>query len=149
MAGLIFNVKTEAETALTAATVKTVLQVDTPTNQRAKLLQWGVYFDGTSATAEPVVVQLCLQNAAITGTACTEQENHPADETIQTIGLYNATVEPTTNTLIKSVNVHPQSGYESQSPFGQEYIIAGNSFLGIRCTAPAGVNVHAWMLLEE
>ena len=46
------------EIALSAATVKTVLQVVTPATTGLKVIQFGIYFDGTSATAEPVLVSL-------------------------------------------------------------------------------------------
>lgn len=139
----------DAEVALSADTWKTVLQIRNPANHRVAILGYGVYFDGTSATAAPVQVELADQSGAATGTAVTPAKQGPYSETVQTTAVYNATGEPTTSNTIKIVNVHPQSGYEVQFPFGQEYVMAGDDDVGIRCKAGASVNVHAWILFEE
>ena len=45
-------------TPLTASTAKTVIRVKAPTNQRAKVLGYGFFFDGTSNSAQPVQIQI-------------------------------------------------------------------------------------------
>lgn len=139
-----------AEVACVAATAKTVLQVTAPTNIRVKLLGWSVSFDGTSATAEPVVVRLLRQTTAGTMSSLTPTKMDPGtDETLQSTAQHTATVEPTAGDTLHRVNIHPQTGYETLYPLGQEKIIQGGGRVGIEVTAPANVNVIATMLCEE
>ena len=60
-----------AEVALSAAVARTVIQMVAPANHRVVLTGWGVYFDGTSANAEPVQVEIVLQTTAGTMSALT------------------------------------------------------------------------------
>jgi hypothetical protein len=139
-----------AEVALVAATAKTVLQILAATNQAVKVLGWGVYFDGTSSTGEPVVVELIRQTTAGTMSALTAEKIDPGRaETIQTTCTHTATAEPSTTTAMTRIEVHPQSAYEKLFPFGQEIIVPGAGRLGLRCTAPAGVNVVGFFRCEE
>lgn len=149
MAGLIGYCDTEGEVALVAATAKTVLQIAAPTNQRVKVKEWGVFFDGTSASAEPVVVRVLKQTTAGTMSSCTETKRTPGSETLQVVGQRNASAEPTASDIVDRIEVHPQAGYEKQFGPGDEIILAGGERLGIECTAPAGVNVSAKFAWEE
>ena len=149
MAALILSVST-AEIALSAATLKTVLRIKAAANQRLKLLRWGVTFDGASPTAEPVQVRLLRQSTDGTFTSVTPV---PTDgsltETPQTTAGHTATVEPTPGAVIEPFEVHPQGGLNIIYPFGQEVIVPGGGRLAIDCTAPAVVNVRAFMIFEE
>lgn len=141
---------TTAEVALTAATARTVIQLVAASNHRVKLLSYGVYFDGTSSSAEPVQVRLLRQTTAGTMTSLTlTKRDDSIGETLQTTGQHSATAEPTAGDVLEVKEVHPQSGYEKVFPFGQEIIIGGGDRAGIECTAPAGVNVRAEMIFEE
>ena len=139
-----------SEVALAAATAKTVVQLTAPSNQRVKILGWGVYFDGTSTTAEPAQVTLSRQSTAGTMTSLTPV---PLDdslaETLQTTAQHTATVEPTTGAAIDMAEVHPQGGYEVIYPQGQERLVGGGDRVGLVCTAPANVNVRAKLIFEE
>ncbi len=139
-----------AEIALVSATLKTVIQLTTPANHRIKILGWGVYFDGTTSAAEPVVVSLVRQTSTGTMTPVTPVKRDPSvSETILTTAAINASVEPTTTDIIESKEVHPQSGYEKIYPFSQEIIIGGSGRVGIICTAPNTVNVIGYVMFEE
>ncbi len=141
---------TTAEIALTAATAKTVLQAVAAANHRVRCLGWGVFFDGTSSSAEPVQVRLLRQTTAGTMSALTPTKlDDSLAETILTTAQHTATVEPTAGDVLDVIEVHPQQGYEIRYPMGQEPIIGGGDRLGIECTAPANVNVRAKLLLEE
>lgn len=141
---------TTAEIALSAATAKTVLQLVAPSNHRLKVLAWGVYFDGISGSAEPVQVRLIRQTTAGTMSALTPVKvDDSLAESLQATAQHTATAEPTAGDVLKGIEVHPQSGYEEHCPFGQEYIVGGGDRVGIECTAPATVNVRAWMRFEE
>ncbi len=139
-----------AEIALSAATAKTVCQLRAPTNQRVKILAWGIYFDGISNSAEPVQVRLLRQTTNGTMTTLNPVKvDDSISDSLQTSGGHTATAEPTAGDLLKRIEVHPQSGYEEQCPFGQEYIVGAGDRVGIECTAPATVNCVAWIRFEE
>jgi len=151
MAALICSVTT-GEIALAAATAKKVLHLKAAANHRVKLLSWGCYFDGVSVTDAPVVVSMCEDTAtgSITGTALTEvKHDRGADETIQTAGLHTVTAGTSGDTAIKTIEVHPQQGYEFVAPMGQEYIIPGSVGVYWSITAPAVVNVTMYAVWEE
>lgn len=139
-----------AEVALGAGVAKTVIQITAPSNHRAKVLGWGVFFDGTSTTAEPVQVTLSRQSTAGTMTSLTPV---PLDdslaETLQVTAQHTATAEPTTGATLDAIECHPQQGYEKMYPLGQEPIVGGGDRIGIICTAPATVNVRAKIIFEE
>lgn len=150
------NVLQWAETALVGAAAKTVVTIRPAANCYAALLAWGVYFDGISPTAEPVQVELLRFTAATTGTYSTGtpvawDDAHGA--TCQTTAFYAYTVEPTNAAgIIWSGEVHPQTWYEVLYPYGQEPIVGGsatNMKLGLRCTAPVGVNCRGYFRWED
>lgn len=140
---------TEGEIALTAATAKTILQIVAPTNQRLALCSFSVAFDGISGSAEPVQVDILRQTTAGTMTAATVVREGVGSETIQTSAQKNATAEPTAGDVLRRYNIHPQTGYERVFTLDEELLISGGSRLGLRCTAPANVNVVGHMTVEE
>lgn len=150
MAGLRVTAENTAAVALAAATAKTVIQLNAPTNQRIKIQRVGFFFDGASTTAVPVAVRLVIATTAGTNTALTLNKLVSSDsETIQTTAGENATVEPTKTTLLDSWLVHPQMGLDLTYAFGQEKIIVGGSRAALEITAPAVVNVRAKIDFEE
>ena len=145
-----------AETALAAATAKTLITIQPAANCYAALLAWGVYFDGVAPTAEPVQVELLRFTAATAGTYSTGtvvKWNDALPATVQTTARYAYTVDPTNAAdIIWSGEVHPQTWYEIMYPFGQEPIVGGsnaNMKLGIRATAPANVNSRGYLRWED
>lgn len=149
MARLNASIQT-AEIALTAATAKTVIQLVSPSNHRVAITSWGVFFDGTSVTAEPVQVRVLRQTSAGTMSALTPVAmDGSVGETIQSTAQHTATVEPSAGNILLSIEVHPQQGFKEFFPLGQEIILQTASRVGIECTAPAGVNVRAQITFEE
>lgn len=150
MAGLLWTAKPTAEVSCPAATAKTVLQVTAPANQRLRIIGFGVYFDGTSVSAEPVNVKLVRQSSAGTMSSVTPTKSDDSlPETIQSTASVDASAEPTTGDVIKFINIHPQSGYEMASGVKDEDWIKGGGRVGIIVTAPASVNVIPWIKCEE
>lgn len=149
MARLPIVITTEGEIALVAATAKTILQAVAPTNQRGALKSFSVAFDGTSAAAEPVQVDLLRQTTAGTMTAATPVKEGVGSETIQFTAQKNASVEPGSGDVLRRYEVHPQAGREIRFGIDDEILIPGGTRLGIRCTAPANVNVAGHMSIEE
>lgn len=150
MAGLRCTAENTAAVALAAATAKTVLQLNCPANQRIKIQRVGIFFDGASTTAVPVLCRLVIATTAGTNTALTLNKLVSSDsETIQTTAGENATVEPTKTTLLDQWLIHPQMGVDLTYAFGQEKIVVGGGRVALEITAPAIVNVRAKIDFEE
>lgn len=148
MAGIVCIAQT-SEVSLSAATAKTVIQVVAASNHKVKVLRWGVFFDGTSATAEPVQVRLLRQSTAGTMSSLTPTKQTTDSETVQTTAQHTATAEPTAGDVLDICEVHPQSGYEVVLTPDNYIWVAGGGRIGIECTAPATVNVRAKIVFEE
>ena len=149
-AGYVVN--NTADVALTAATAKSILAVINAANGLIRATGLGVSFDGVSATAEPVTIELCRSTQATAGTttAFTPLQVRGAVRTVQATAAVNYTAEPTVLTVTHTWLVHPQSGFTIQFPFGREpEQTASANALTVRCTAPAGVNVRGWLEFEE
>lgn len=150
MAGLRVTAENSAAVALSAATAKTILQLNAPANQRLKLQRVGVFFDGASTTAVPVLVRLVIATTAGTNTSLTLNKLVSTDdETIQSTAGENASAEPTKTTLLDQWLVHPQMGIDITYAFGQERVVAGGGRVALECTAPASVNVRGKIDFEE
>lgn len=148
-----YTVETNGDIALSAATAKTIMNVINATNGLIRIVEIGVSFDGTSATAEPVTVELCnsTQATAGTSTAHTILQTGGPTRTVQATAARNYTAEPTTLTVLKRWLVHPAGGgIIVQFPLGREpEQVTTADGLCIRCTAPATVNVQGYMEFEE
>lgn len=152
MSGKLVAYVTPVEVALSAATAKTVLQVATTAGTnlpRGVIKKLAIMFDGISTIAEPVVIKLIRQTTAGTATTLTGVAVNNFSDTILTAGAYNFSAEPTSGDVIDVVEVHPQSGYSIIYPLGMEPVVASNTRLGIVVTAPASVNCHASIWIEE
>jgi hypothetical protein len=150
MAALQFYVDIPSTSLGTTATV--VAWATAPSNQRVKVLGYGFFFDGTSNSNQPVQIQLCSPTTG-TYTANTNAVlNEPElTETIQTSYGVAASTQPTisASNTYKTFTVHPQLGYEYLAPLGQEKIIKGGTTWAASITAPNGVDVRGYVLLEE
>jgi hypothetical protein len=151
MARIRFAVHSAGEVALVTATAKTVVQVIAATNTRVAVRGYSVSFDGVAGDGEPVVVDVMRQTDGGSGSsAATVAKDDPGgSETLQTTGIKGPTSEPSASTILRQYNIHPQTGAEWRLAFDEEIIIAGGGRLGLRCTAPAGVNALASFFCEE
>lgn len=154
MARAVYKVITGADVALTAATAKSVLGWRAGTAFALVLRRVGVYFDGVSATAEPVLVEYCYATFATNppGTASTTVTPTQVGGRVLTHGTTaarNWTAEPTVLTVLDEELVHPQMGKVEWVPPGDEWDTALNEGFVIRVTAPAAVNVRASMTAER
>lgn len=150
MAGLRVTAENTAAVALVAATEKTAIQLNAPAQQRLKIQRVGIFFDGASTTAVPVLVKLITVTTAGTNTALTLNKTVSSDsETIQTTAGENASAEGTNSTLLDQWFIHPQMGLDLTYAFGQEKIVVGGGRVAIKCTAPAAVNVRCKVDFEE
>ena len=150
MSGII-AVATTSTLILAAGTPKTLVQLYAPTNQKVRILGWGVYFDGISATAKPVYVRVLKQLSAgtMSGAGGVVATIETVTESLRTTATFNATAEPSSGAVVDSVLVHPQQGYEIRFPFDQGILLSGNERIGIEVTAAAGVNAVGKFVFEE
>lgn len=140
---------TEGEIALAAATAKTVVQIVAAANHCVAVKGVGVSFDGTSASAQPVEVELLRQSTAGTSSAGTPVEETITGTTLQTTSRITITAEPTPGTVLRRWDIHPQAGVMEKFTIEDEILLAGGGRLGLRCTAPAIVNVTGYISFEE
>ncbi len=137
--------------ALAGATAKTLIELATPATDRAKIVQWWCEFDGTSATAVPVKIEVQRASAAVTtATTLAGEKNDTADGTAAVIAKHSTTVEGTGTLNGGEIHVVPPTGgiFIQYLP-GRELILPVSAFWRLRATAPAGVNATFGVIWEE
>lgn len=147
MAGILCSATTDE--VATGIAGKTLLQLVAATNQRVKVVRWGVSFDGVAPTDQPIKIKLLRQTTAGTMSVLTPINLGVGSEILQTTAQHTATVEPTYGDIIDTLNVHPQSGFEIIFPLGQELIIPGGGRIGIYALADVSVNAISKFIYEE
>lgn len=152
-----YVVKTGASaTALSAATAKTLVDIISGANDSPLITELSVGFDGVTASAVPVLVELGYSTQATAGTPGAS----PTPTLIRGRGAAGSTAgvdysaEPTALTPFKHWLVTPNGGLlVIQFPLGREPQpdLSGGTNKGIflRCTAPATVNCRGYMEFEE
>lgn len=137
--------------ALVAATAKSVVSVVSGANDDTTITEFVVSFDGVSASAVPVLVELCSYDATSAGTRTTGTPGQIAGRISSTgTAVYHTyTVEPTVLVVIYSWNVTPNGGLlDIMYPLGREPVTDIARGLVLRLTAPAAVNCRATMCFE-
>lgn len=156
MAKARYSVSTGAAVALSAATAKTILCVLCPAQFGIDLMGYELAFDGVTASAVPVLVEICYSTAATNSTPGTNNTtatvNQISGRSIATgfTGFYNSTSEPTVLTPIDRFTMTPNGGTvlrDYQGPNTPDSAVS-NGFV-IRCTAPAVVNVNGTLFFER
>lgn len=154
-AGYVVKTGTGA-TALAAATAKTLVNLISGANDAPLVTEMSVGFDGVTASAVPVLVDLGYSTQAGAGTPGTS----PTPTLIRGKGAAGSTsavdytVEPTALTAFKHWLVTPNGGLlVIQFPLGREPLpdLSGgtNKAIFLRANAPAVVNCRAYMEFEE
>lgn len=135
----------------TGVAAKTVLQVVAAANQRVKIKEIEISFDGVASTDVPIKVEWVRQSTAGTMTSLTPVKWNESDgETLQTAANKTATAEPTTGDILRTWYIHPQGGGEVwQARWDGELIVKGGNRCGLRVTAGVSVNCVPFMLCEE
>jgi hypothetical protein len=148
MAGVGFATVTGEIT--TGTSVKTLIQVVAAANHRLRVREISISFKGILGTDAPILVQVLRQTTAGTMSALTPVKlNDSDDETLQVTAQHTATAEPTAGDVLMSEEVHPQSGYTWQSPFGGEIPVKGGGRLGVRVTAGASTSAVVRIFGDE
>lgn len=145
-----YTAEVGAAVALVAATAKTVLSVIAPAQFGVDLTKIRVGFDGVTASAIPVVVELVSYTTDGTGTAGTVNQAYGRSITPGFTTKYNYSVEPTSPTPIDRWTLTPNGGLVIYDfPLGSTPDTAVSNLFGLRCTAPAAVNINATMWFER
>ncbi len=141
----------------TGTSIKTLLQLSTPTTAEAKIIEWGISFDG-SAAATPIKVEFFGTTVAATsGTSVTPQTygnpNGPASLCVG--GTGNTCFSPGTEGTVANYRpfdtqlIAPTNQYVKQFPLGREPMLAISQFARIRVTAGTTVNAYCYIIWEE
>lgn len=153
MAKTGYSISTEAAAvALVGATAKTVLGVTAPAQFGVDLKKIRLGFDGVSASAVPVFVELCVSTGATAGTTTAVTVNQIYGRTITPgfTAAKNYSAEPTVLTMIESWLLSPNGGLVLYDwPLGDTPDCAVSQAFFLRLTAPVAVNVRASMVFER
>lgn len=147
----------------TGTSLKTLLQVKPGATQVARLVEWGISFDG-SAAATPGIVLVGVTDTAATVTAHVAAGVNKYDSAalaggdpttnLFSVGTtstgYTASGEGTVGThrTADIQLVAPTNQYVFQFPLGREFIVNPAEFLRIRVTFGAAINAVCYVLME-
>lgn len=155
MARVGYSATTGGAVALTAATAKSILGVKAHANSGVDLKKFRVAFDGVTASAVPVLIELCYSTFATNspGTASTSVTPAQAYGRVLAVGATAAktwTTEPTVLTVVEEFLLTPNGGVIFYDwPLGDTPDSALAEGFVIRCTAPATVNVRGSIWWER
>ena len=155
MAACGYSIVTGGAVALSAATAKSILGVKAHANSGVQVKSLEVAFDGVTASAVPVLIELCYATFATNSpgtasTSVTPAQNYGRVLTAGFTGGKTWTTEPTVLTVLKELLLPADKGVLAyQFPLGQEPDSALAEGFVIRCTAPAAVNVRGTLSVER
>jgi hypothetical protein len=150
-------------TVTTGTAIKTMLQVKPSATITAKIIEWGISFDG-SAAATPGKVELIETDVAATVTASVAADitkwdaaalngGDPTTNLIQvgtTSTGYTSTGEGTI-TAVRTFDLQllpPTAPYVKQFPLGREPVIQISKFARVRVTFGTAVNAYCYLIVE-
>jgi len=147
----------------TGTALKTMLQVKASATQPAKIVEWGISFDG-SAAATPIRVELLETNVAAVVAAHVANGINKLDAAAVAVGDpttnliqvgisatgYTATAEgaPTSARVFDHQLIAPTNQYVKQYPLGREPVIKTGQFARIRLRAATAVSAYCYMVVE-
>lgn len=143
----------------TGTSIKTLLQIATPSTRVMRVVEWGISFDG-SAAATPIRCELVQTDVAATVTAHVASGVQPYDDpsalaSLMTLGTsatgYTATAEGsiTATRHADLAFVAPTTSYAKMWPLGREFVVPVSKFLRVRVTAGAAVNAYTYCVWQE
>jgi hypothetical protein len=151
-------------TVTTGTVIKTMLQVKPGATVTARIIEWGISLDGSSA-ATPGKVELIETDVAATVTASVANDLTKYDTAallggdpttaLFSVGTtstgYTATAEGSITAVRNLAGpqlIAPTNQFIQQFPLGREPIIQAGKFARIRVTFGAAVNAYCYMILE-
>ncbi|MEV6036043.1 hypothetical protein AB0L65_33150 [Nonomuraea sp. NPDC052116] len=149
----------ELQPVATTTSLKTLLQIATPSTRGLRVVEWGISFDGSTA-ATPVRCELIVTDVAATVTAHVSAGVQPytdpnAPASLVTLGTsatgYTASAEGTVAaTRTGDVQqVAPTGQYVKMWPLGREFGVGASKWLRVRVKAAAAVNAYTYIVWEE
>lgn len=139
------------DVALAAATAKTVVGV--LPSKVLTVVEVALSFDGTSATATPVLIEFCRGDGTTAGTttSVTPLRTRGRNVAAGATAFKNATAEPTVLTVLRAWRVPPSAGFILQYPLGREPEADSSvdKLYCVRVTAAATVNATGALEFEE
>lgn len=155
MAKAGYSIVTGGAVALSAATAKSILGVKSHANFGLDLKKFKVGFDGVTASAVPVLVELgyctfATNSPGTNSTSVTPAQLYGRSITVGATAAKTWTTEPTVITVLGEWLLTPNGGLVFYDfPLGDTPDSAVSEGFVIRCTAPATVNVRATMEFER
>lgn len=144
----------------TGTSIKTLLQVATPSTTSIQVIEWGISFDGTVVNT-PVQCEL-VDTETVGATSLTSVTpalyGTPTGEASLCVGGSSATgfnsggtaEGSITNTRYGDIQlVSPTNQYVKQYPLGEEWVVPVSHYLRIRVTASTTVNCYAYAIWRE
>lgn len=150
-----YSVQATTSVPLVAATAKSVIGVNATANFGAVLKKYRVSFDGVTASAIPVFVEICNCTFAtnVPGTNSTAEtvwQNYGKAITAGFTVARNWTVEPTVVSPLDTFTLTPNGGTVIYDfPLGDCPDVGVSNGFVIRCTAPAAVNFRGALWFER
>lgn len=151
----LYSAVTGGAVALAAATAKTILGAKAHANSGLLLKKIKIGFDGVTASAVPVLVEVCYCTWATNSPGTNSSSVTPLQKNGRalTVGFTAGktwTTEPTVLTTLDEILLPAFMGAALYDiPLGDEYDSNLAEGFAIRCTAPAIVNVRATMDLSR
>lgn len=144
----------------TGTAIKTLLQVSPPSTEMLKVIEWGISFDGVTASNAPIKCELVETDVAATVTAYVANDIVKVDDpnapaTNITLGTansgYTASGEGTVaaTRVFDAQLISPTASYAWAWPLGREPVVNLSKFLRIRVTAAVAVNAYCYVAWEE
>lgn len=139
----MYTARIDPEAVATAAT-ETLVQIVTGSTRQVKIKEWGISFDGVTATATPIRVDLLRQTTAGTSSSLTVMENDPTGPAVISTALQDFSAEPTAGDVLWSEYITPAGGFDRvQLPLGEEIVVDVSTRIGLRVVVPSGSNCNA------
>lgn len=145
--------------ATTGTSIKSLLQVATPSTTGLHVIEWGISFDGNitaQAGNTPIECELLQTDVAATVTSVTPTVYGVDTTASLCIGGTSATGHSasaegtiTSTRVFDAQLLYPTSGYVKQFPLGREPYVPVSKFLRVRVTAGSAVNAYCYILWEE
>lgn len=158
MGSVGYKVDTSAAVTLTAATAKTCLMVITPAQFGCALTHIEIGFNGSTPSAVPVFWEIVRSTNATNSTPGTNNTNENSN-IVQIRGrpittgftaFSASTAEPTVLTRLAGDYLTPAGGLLVWDiPLGREFECDVSAGLGVRLTAPAGVDTRVLAQFER
>lgn len=152
MSGVRFILNNSAPVTL-GTSKTTVLQGIAASDHRNVYTGVHISFNGTSNTAEPILVEIELQSdGGGGGDSVTPAKVNPSDpETLQVTGqeLIDNTTQPSVTSVLLKRHIHPQGGLSYQCRFAGEWPVRGGQRIGVSLTCPAAVDAVVTLEGEE